>query len=119
MILNITDNARYQIQEMLKEESDNNTRLRFGVKGGGCSGLSYSIGFDQEVNEELDLMEDSNGIPVTIKKFDIPVIEGTTIDYKQNMMGGGFTIDNPNAIISCGCGTSFKAKEREGVPGDC
>ena len=119
MILNITDNARFQIQEMMKEADQENIRLRFGVKGGGCSGLSYSIGFDQEVNEELDLVEESNGIPVTITKFDIPVIEGTTIDYKQNMMGGGFTIDNPNAIISCGCGTSFKAKEREGTPGEC
>lgn len=119
MILNITDNAKYRIQEMMKEEDQENIRLRFGVKGGGCSGLSYSIGFDHEVNEELDLVEESNGIPVTIKKFDIPVIEGTTIDYKQNMMGGGFTIDNPNAIISCGCGTSFRAKEREGTPGEC
>ncbi len=47
------------------------------------------------------------------------MIEGTTIDFKENMMGGGFTIDNPNAIVSCGCGSSFKAKEREGTPENC
>ncbi|ENH97768.1 hypothetical protein J416_03736 [Gracilibacillus halophilus YIM-C55.5] len=119
MVLNITDNARYQIEEMMKEEDPETVRLRFGVKGGGCSGLSYSLGFDYDVNDELDHVEEVNGIPVTIKKFDIDVIEGTTIDFKQNMMGGGFTIDNPNAMVSCGCGSSFKAKEREGTPENC
>ncbi|MDC3417837.1 HesB/IscA family protein [Aquibacillus salsiterrae] len=119
MVLNITDNARLQILEMMKDEDKESVRLRFGVKGGGCSGLSYSLGFDYEVNEDLDLKEENNGIPVTIFKQDIPVIEGTTIDFKQNMMGGGFTIDNPNAIISCGCGSSFKAKDREGTPESC
>ncbi|MFD2654775.1 MULTISPECIES: HesB/IscA family protein [Gracilibacillus] len=119
MVINITDNARHQIEEMMKEEDSETVRLRFGVKGGGCSGLSYSLGFDYDVNEELDHTEESNGIPLTIKKFDIDVIEGTTIDFKQNMMGGGFTIDNPNAIVSCGCGSSFKAKERAGTPENC
>ncbi|MFB1051461.1 HesB/IscA family protein [Paraliobacillus sp. JSM ZJ581] len=119
MALIITDNARAQIEEMMKEEDQETVRLRFGVKGGGCSGLSYSLGFDYDVNEELDAKKEINGIPVTIFKQDIPIIKGTTIDFKQNMMGGGFTIDNPNAIVSCGCGSSFKAKEREGTPGDC
>lgn len=118
MIITITDNARHQIEEMMKEE-EQDVKLRFGVKGGGCSGLSYSLGFEQEMNDELDQMEVTNGIPVLIKKFDIDVIRGTTIDFKQNMMGGGFTIDNPNAIVSCGCGSSFKAKEREGTPESC
>ena len=119
MVLNITDNARSQIEEMMKDEDQETVRLRFGVKGGGCSGLSYSLGFDYDVNEDLDTIEEVNGIPLTIFSQDIPVIEGTTIDFKQNMMGGGFTIDNPNAIVSCGCGSSFKAKEREGTPENC
>ncbi|MRH44753.1 iron-sulfur cluster assembly accessory protein [Aquibacillus halophilus] len=119
MVLNITDNASLQIKEMMKEEDQETVRLRFGVKGGGCSGLSYSMGFDYDVNEELDIVENINDIPLIIFKQDIPVIDGTTIDFKQNMMGGGFTIDNPNAVISCGCGSSFKAKEREGTPENC
>lgn len=119
MVLNITDNARLQIEEMLKEEDQETVRLRFGVKGGGCSGLSYSLGFDYDINKDLDTTEEVNGIPLTIFRQDIPVIEGTTIDFKQNMMGGGFTIDNPNAMVSCGCGSSFKAKEREGTPESC
>ncbi|RYG74498.1 iron-sulfur cluster assembly accessory protein [Lentibacillus lipolyticus] len=118
MVISITDGARDQVKEMMKDESEG-ARLRFGIKGGGCSGLSYSLGFEYDVNEELDMVEDINGIPVVIHKQDIPIIEGTTIDFKQNMMGGGFSIDNPNAIVSCGCGSSFKAKERAGAPEKC
>lgn len=118
MVITVTDQAANQVKEMMKEEEEG-VRLRFGIKGGGCSGLSYSIGFDYEVNEELDMVDDINGIPVAIFKQDIPIIEGTTIDFKQNMMGGGFSIDNPNAMVSCGCGSSFKAKEREGAPEKC
>lgn len=118
MVITITDNASEQIQEMMKEETAE-ARLRFGIKGGGCSGLSYSLGFEYDINEELDVKEDINGIPVVFFNQDIPIIEGTTIDFKQNMMGGGFSIENPNAIVSCGCGSSFRAKNREGSPENC
>ncbi|MFD2628990.1 HesB/IscA family protein [Oceanobacillus kapialis] len=118
MVITISDNAANQIQEMMKEESAG-ARLRFGIKGGGCSGLSYSLGFEYEINEELDTVEDINGVPVVFFNQDIPIIEGTKIDYKQNMMGGGFSIDNPNAIVSCGCGSSFRTKDKVGTPGDC
>lgn len=118
MVINITENASAQIKEMMKDESDN-VYFRFGIKGGGCSGLSYSMGFDYEVNKELDVVEDIDGIPVVLFNQDVPIIEGTTIDFKQNMMGGGFSIDNPNAIVSCGCGSSFRTKDKVGSPGDC
>lgn len=52
-------------------------------------------------------------------KMDMPIVENTVIDFKQNMMGGGFVIDNPNAIVSCGCGSSFRTKTNAGAPGDC
>lgn len=118
MVITLTDNASAQIKEMMQEESAG-AHLRFGIKGGGCSGLSYSLGFEYDINEELDVVEDINGIPVVFFNQDIPIIEGTTIDFKQNMMGGGFAIDNPNAIVSCGCGSSFRTKDKVGSPGDC
>ncbi|MGY0693243.1 HesB/IscA family protein [Virgibacillus sp. FSP13] len=118
MVITFTDKAVEQVKEMMKDEEEN-VRLRFGIKGGGCSGLSYALGFDYDINEELDMVDEIDGIPVTIFKQDIPIIEGTTIDFKQNMMGGGFSIDNPNAIVSCGCGSSFKAKDRAGTPEKC
>ncbi len=118
MIIHITDNARQQMKEMLKSESTK-ARLRFGVKGGGCSGLSYALGFDDEINEELDKIEVINEIPVVIRLEDIPILEHTEIDFKQNMMGGGFSINNPNAVMSCGCGSSFRTETQVGTPGDC
>lgn len=118
MVINLTDQAKIRIKEMMKEETED-VRLRFGVRGGGCSGLSYAIGFDTEMNEELDIVEEIDNISVVINSQDVPIIEGTTIDYKENMMGGGFTIDNPNAVFSCGCGSSFRTKEVVGTPGDC
>jgi iron-sulfur cluster assembly protein len=118
MVITITDQASDQIKEMMKDESEN-AHLRFGIKGGGCSGLSYSLGFEYDINEELDTVEEINGIPVVMFNQDIPIIEGTKIDFKQNMMGGGFSIDNPNAIVSCGCGSSFRTKDKVGTPGDC
>lgn len=118
MVITLTEQATHQIKEMLQDEPEN-TFLRFGVQGGGCSGLSYSLGFDDTIHEDLDMTSEINGIPVVIKKEDVPILENTTIDFKQNMMGGGFTINNPNAIFSCGCGASFRTKDKVGMPGDC
>ena len=118
MLIHITDQARDQIQEMLKAE-ENDPHLRFGVKGGGCSGLSYALGFDEEVNQELDEVATVNDISVVMNKQDMPILENVEIDFKQNMMGGGFSIHNPNAIMSCGCGSSFRTETNVGVPGDC
>jgi len=117
-MFSITDKAREQIKEMLKEESEA-SRLRFGIKGGGCSGLSYALGFDDEVNEDLDITDEINEIAVVMAKEDIGILENTEIDFKENMMGGGFTINNPNAVMSCGCGSSFRTNETVGSPEKC
>ena len=118
MVITLTDSAKDQILVMMKEETGD-VNLRFGIQGGGCSGLSYSLGFDEQVNDELDVLEEINGIPVVFFNQDIPIIEGTTIDFKQNMMGGGFSIENPNAIVSCGCGSSFRPKDYAGAIEKC
>ncbi|OEH93985.1 HesB/IscA family protein [Bacillus solimangrovi] len=118
MNFTITEAAGHQIKEMIKSEENENTILRVGVNGGGCSGLSYGMGFEQEASE-TDLQFEQHGIQVVIDKDDAKILEGVIIDYKQNMMGGGFTIDNPNAIATCGCGSSFKTKDNEGTPEEC
>ncbi len=117
-MFSITDRARQQIKEMMQEEPEN-IRLRFGIKGGGCSGLSYSLGFDEEVNEDLDMIDNINEIPVVVSLEDKKIIEETEIDFKENLMGGGFIINNPNAIMSCGCGSSFRTEETVGAPDKC
>jgi iron-sulfur cluster assembly protein len=114
----ITDSAAEQIKEMIKAEEDPNVYLRVGVQGGGCSGLSYGMGFDSEKKTD-DTSLELHGIPVLVDADSAKILEGTVIDYKQNMMGGGFTINNPNAIASCGCGSSFRTATEAGTPEEC
>src|SRR5699024_9891759 len=104
-MFSITDRARQQIKEMLKDEPEN-SRLRFDIKCGGSNVLSYTLEFDDEVNKDLDMIDEINEIAIVIAKEDLGILENTEIDFKENMMGGGFTINNPNAVMSCGCGSS-------------
>ncbi len=103
---------------MMEAEDEEGLMLRIGVKGGGCTGLSYGLGFDTEKNKN-DTEVSIDGLKVLIDEESAPIIKGLVIDYKQNMMGGGFTLDNPNAIASCGCGASFRTATNAGTPGDC
>ena len=117
-MITITDTAVERIKEMQQEQEESNVFLRIGVKGGGCSGLSYGMGFDTTKEEEDDVLT-IGGLNVLVDKESAPLLKGVVIDFKQNMMGGGFTIDNPNAIASCGCGSSFKTATNAGTPEDC
>nr|WP_274609528.1 iron-sulfur cluster assembly accessory protein [Mesobacillus boroniphilus] len=117
-IVILTEEAALQVKDMMKQNETEDAYLRVSVKGGGCSGLSYGMGFAHEV-EEGDQQLEQHGIKILVDKDSAPVLNGTTISYKQSLMGGGFTIDNPNAIASCGCGSSFKTATREGTPEEC
>ncbi len=109
-MITITESAVSQILTMKEAEGDDSLMLRFGVKGGGCSGLSYGMGFDNQKTED-DELHRINGLDVLIDKDSVPIVKDVTIDYKQNMMGGGFTIDNPNAIANCGCGSLLERRQ--------
>lgn len=118
-MITITEAANGRIKEMMAGQEGENLFLRLGVKGGGCSGLSYGMGFDQEINED-DSSFESDGLTVVVDKDSAPILEGVVIDFKQNLVGGGFTIDNPNALVTCGCGQSFKTATNAGTPSkDC
>ncbi len=117
-VITITEAAAFQIKEMMKHNEEEGSFLRVAVKGGGCSGLSYGMGFEQEAGENDQQLEQFD-IKVLVAKEDAPILKGTVIDYKQSMMGGGFTIDNPNAIASCGCGSSFRTATETGTPENC
>lgn len=117
-IVTITEAAAFQIKDMMKHNEEEGFFLRVAVKGGGCSGLSYGMGFQQE-KEETDLMLEQFGLSILVNKEDAAILNGTQIDYKQSLMGGGFTIENPNAIASCGCGSSFRTATVKGTPEEC
>jgi iron-sulfur cluster assembly protein len=116
-MITITENAGTKIKEMLAGE-EGNPFLRVGVKEGGCSGFSYGMGFDTEMHDG-DTELNQHGIPIVVDTASKQYLDGTVIDFKESMMGGGFTIDNPNATVSCGCGSSFRTKEAAGKPADC
>ncbi|MEH7237048.1 HesB/IscA family protein [Bacillus sp. JJ1562] len=117
-VVNISEAAAFQIKDMMKQNEEEGSFLRVAVKGGGCTGLSYGMGFEQEENE-ADLHDEQHGIKILINKEDAPILNGVKIDFKQSLMGGGFTIDNPNAIASCGCGSSFRTATAAGTPENC
>ncbi|WP_026567907.1 HesB/IscA family protein [Bacillus sp. UNC41MFS5] len=114
----LTEAASLHIKEMMKHNEEEGALLRVSVKGGGCSGLSYGMGFERTVNED-DLRLEQFGIQILVDKESAAILQGTKIDYKESMMGGGFTIENPNAIASCGCGSSFRTATATGTPEEC
>ncbi|WPK10438.1 iron-sulfur cluster assembly accessory protein [Lysinibacillus louembei] len=117
-VIELTEAAAFQVKEMMAHNEEEGSYLRVAVKGGGCSGLSYGMAFDTERNDD-DFLDEQYGLQIIVSKEDAGILQGTKIDFKQSLMGGGFTIDNPNALASCGCGTSFKAATREGTPEVC
>lgn len=117
-VVKITEAASFQVKEMMRHNEEEGSFLRVAVKGGGCSGLTYGMGFEKAQSEADDFYEQF-GIPILVAKEDAPILKGTVVDYKQSLMGGGFTIENPNAIASCGCGTSFRTAKKAGTPENC
>ncbi|SKB01817.1 HesB/IscA family protein [Sporosarcina newyorkensis] len=113
----ITEAAAFHVKKMMTHNEEG-SYLRVSVNGGGCSGLTYGLGFAQE-KEEDDVSYTQHEIPVLVKGEDAAILEGTKVDYKESLMGGGFTIDNPNAIANCGCGTSFRTAKKAGTPAEC
>ena len=103
----VTEVAAEEIKKIADQENIQNPILRIRVVPGGCSGFQYAMGFDEATNENDQVIELSNGVKVAIDEFSAPYINGATLDYVKDFMGGGFTIKNPNAMNSCGCGNSF------------
>jgi iron-sulfur cluster assembly protein len=111
----ISEAASNKIKEMLAEEEVPGLFLRIGVREGGCSGFSYGMGFDDEKHEN-DQEMDIRGLRVVVDSDSMRYLYGLEIDYKETGMGGGFTIHNPNAVATCGCGQSFRTATEAGKP---
>lgn len=116
--IELTESAAYEVKDMLEKNDMADGYLRFKVQGGGCTGLTYGMAAEVDKTEQDEEFE-FYGVKVLVNKKDVPVIKGTVIDFKQSLMGGGFTIDNPNASLSCGCGASFRTKQNAGAPENC
>lgn len=107
--LSVTEKAAQEIAKIRGENSiPEEYHLRIGVKGGGCSGLTYSLGFDGEQNESDEIFE-IHGIKIIVDSKSLFYLEGTEVDFSDGLQGRGFVFNNPNAVRTCGCGSSFGA----------
>lgn len=105
-MINISVAAREKIKDLLYNEGNPNLALRTFIQGGGCSGFSYGFTFDEEVNED-DFEIPLDEFKVLVDSMSMTYLQGAEIDYKEELMGSSFTINNPNAKHTCGCGSSF------------
>ncbi|HVB73132.1 MAG TPA: iron-sulfur cluster insertion protein ErpA [Ktedonobacteraceae bacterium] len=116
-ILSMTPAAASKVQELLTQENDPSLGLRIFVAGGGCSGLQYGMTLDEEQDGDTVIMQ--QGLKVLVDEMSIGYINGSEVDYVDSLMGAGFTVNNPNAVSSCGCGHSFKTADGGGEARGC
>ena len=103
-----TDSAANKVRQLIEEEGDPELKLRVFVTGGGCSGFQYGFTFDETKNEDDAAME-KNGVTLLIDPMSYQYLVGAEIDYTEGLEGAQFVIKNPNAVSTCGCGSSFTA----------
>ena len=113
-LVTITPSAAAKLSGSMQEKQLEGYALRVFVAGGGCSGLQYGMTLDNETHPG-DTDFESNGLPVRVDPMSAKYISGANIDFVDSLLGGGFKIDNPNAVASCGCGSSFRPREEEGA----
>lgn len=101
-----TDSAAAKVRQLIEEEGNTDLKLRVFVSGGGCSGFQYGFTFDEVVNEDDTVMEKS-GVQLLIDPMSFQYLMGAEIDYQEGLEGAQFVIKNPNAVSTCGCGSSF------------
>ncbi len=109
MAITLSENAANEVKRIVEQQELGDVFLRVGVTGGGCSGFSYSLGFDKEFDEKVDAKTEHHGISMVVDKKSSLYLDGTTVDFYESIEKRGFTFDNPNAVKSCGCGSSFQA----------
>jgi iron-sulfur cluster assembly protein len=107
-MFSVTTKAASEIKKLLAEENTPEGVLRVRVVPGGCSGFSYEMGFDDEIEKSDEIIE-SDGVRVAIDELSYPYLDGSVLDFNDGLNGTGFGINNPNATGSCGCGQSFTA----------
>jgi iron-sulfur cluster assembly protein len=117
-IVVLSEAAASKLQELTAGEANAQTGLRVYVYSGGCSGFRYGMMLEDQPTPE-DITVESRGIKVYVDQQSTQYLTGSEIDYLDTLMGAGFTVNNPNAVSGCGCGSSFRTAESAGSPGGC
>ncbi len=116
-VITITPAAAEKVRELLTQENDPSLALRIFVAGGGCSGLQYGMTLDEE--QDGDTIISQGEFKVLVDEMSLGYINGSQVDYVDSLMGAGFTVNNPQAVSSCGCGHSFKTADGGGEAKSC
>lgn len=111
--ITLTPAAAIAVQDLLAKRNLEGYALRVFISGGGCSGFQYGMALENNVREN-DLVTEQLGVKVVVDEVSINYLAGATVDYVDEIMGSGFKIENPNAVSTCGCGSSFKTKSDAG-----
>lgn len=117
-MITLTATASERIKQVLESKGKPEACLRVYVAPGGCSGYSYGMAIE-DAPSEGDAVLEQHGLKVLVDPTSAGFLEGAEIDYVEDFMGGGFTFHNPNAVSSCGCGSSFRTAEKGGQPKSC
>lgn len=114
--ITLTEKAAAELATLIAENGKDGSLLRVWVQGGGCSGLTYGMALDENEPEESDRIFEDRGIRVVVDDLSLRYMKGAVVDYVDDVLGGGFKIENPNAVKGCGCGSSFSTGDEE-MPG--
>jgi iron-sulfur cluster assembly accessory protein len=117
-VVSLTDAAATKLRELTAEETNPAIGLRVYVYSGGCSGFKYGMMLEDAPTADDNVLE-ANGIKVYVDKPSIDLLQGSQIDYVDTLMGAGFTVNNPNAVAACGCGSSFRTADDAGTARSC
>ena len=117
MNITLTDKATTRLQDIIKAKGEA-LALRVMVRAGGCSGFEYGMALERNPRPD-DSVTEVNGVKVVVDPNSAKYLDGSIVDYVDSLMGGGFSINNPNASSTCGCGQSFQAKGEQGAPKSC
>lgn len=109
--ITLTELAASELRQLMQDQSLTGASLRVWVAGGGCSGLSYGMALDDNLPEEGDTVVEDQGIKIVVDSLSARYLTGSVIDWNSDVLGGGFQVTNPNAVRSCGCGSSFSADD--------
>lgn len=102
----LTESAANRVKTLIQMEGKPNMMLRLAVSGGGCSGFQYGINLDDQVNED-DVVSEQHGVKLVVDQTSLELLDGTQVDFVEDLMGASFQFSNPQATSTCGCGSSF------------
>jgi iron-sulfur cluster assembly accessory protein len=117
-VVSLTDAAAAKLRELTAEETNPQIGLRVYVYSGGCSGFRYGMMLEDAPTPEDKILQ-ANGVTVYVDGSSVDLLQGSSIDYVDTLMGAGFTVNNPNAVAACGCGSSFRTADDSGAARSC